>query len=579
MRIASTSKPRRVLRHLAAIGSVAALILMVPAAQALGSSQAGLAGNPAVVAPALATDTPTVLPTDTPLPPPTDTPLPPPTDTPTPLPTLPPTPPPTLPPTPPPTPRPTLPPTPPPTPTDTPTATPTDTPTPLPTLPPTPPPTDAPTPFIPTPPPPTFPGATPKPAGPKDLTTTISIELPSASVLGAPVTVVAVLKDSKGAAVAGKHLSLFLDTQSLTGAQTDASGRASFVIPAKNLTLASSYAVGILFSGAHGLGGSVAAANMSVLDAAIQIRTVPPLPQVSFALGAVTATTGPDGVAALPIPQSGPYQLSADLNADNSASATVKASFLRWVDNVTTPERTINVAGPATYTVVLRLAYRAKIDYVDQNGQPVDPTLIEEARFSPTSGGGDVVVNSQAGAATVWWTAAETAQVGQVATATPVIYRAMSVKVHGAETITPGEQTWAPTEDGVWTIKLSLFSVSVGARDALLGSRISGQVRLTYPDGSHIDRPIGPNGIATFNALPGATYKVEIDSVAVPVSMQLAVPRFGSATLTAVTFGDVGIGAGLALVIMSLLALVLRSRLIKRRISRLGPADAVPEAG
>jgi hypothetical protein len=377
--------------------------------------------------------------------------------------------------------------------------------------------------------------------------------------------------------VSAKHLSFFLDLQPLVGAQTDISGRATIVIPAKDLTLATTYGVGVLFTGAHGFGGSGASANMAVLDAAIQIRTVPPLPAVSFALGAFTAVTGPDGVAALPVPQSGPYPLSTDLNPGNSPTATVKASFLRWLDNVATPDRTIDVAGPATYTVVLRLAYRTTIDYVDQNGKPVDPTLVDEARFTPDNGAGDVVVNSQAGAGNVWWTAAVTSQVGGVVTATPVTYRAVSVQVHGAETINPGEQTWTPTEGGIWTIKLSLYSVSVQTRDALFGGPISGQVRLTYPDGSHVDRPIGSGGIATFDALPKGNYKLTVNS-AMSASINVTVPRALVPTLIAVTFTDVGLGLGLALAAaMALMALVLR-RLTKPRIG-LDPVDAVPQAG
>jgi hypothetical protein len=390
---------------------------------------------------------------------------------------------------------------------------------------------------------------------------------------------VAILKDEKGAPVSAKHLSFFLDLQPLSGAQTDISGRATIVIPAKDLILASTYDVGAEFSGAHGFGGSTASANMSVLDAAIQIRTVPALPEVSFALGALTAVTGPDGVAALPVPQSGPYPLSTDLNPSNSPTATVKASFLRWLDNVATPDRTIDVAGPATYTVVLRLAYRATIDYVDQNGQPVDPTLVDEARFSSDNGAGDVVVNSQAGAGNVWWTAAVTNQAGGVVTATPVTYTAVSVKVHGAETVAPGAQTWTPTEGGIWTIKLSLYSVSVLTRDAFFGGPISGLVRLTYPDGSHIDRPIGSGGVATFNALPKGTYKLSAVSAVLPASIDVAVPKPLQPTLMALTSTDLGATLGLLLGVAVLLGLGLRSRLRKPRIARLDSTDAVPEAG
>ncbi len=349
------------------------------------------------------------------------------------------------------------------------------------------------------------------------------------------------------------------------------------MIASRDLANSGSYTIGAVFAGSHGFVGSVASAAMTVLDAAIQIRTVPALPNVAFVLGALNAVTGPDGVAALPVPQSGPYQLSTDLNPDNAADPTVKASFQRWVDGVSTPNRTIQVEGPATYTAVLRLAYRATIKYVDQSDQPVDPTIVDEAQFSSSAGGGDVVVNSQTGADNVWWTAAVTSQTGQAATATPVVYRVMSVKVHGAETVKSGEQSWTPTEGGVWIIKLTLFSISVQARDSLFGGPLSGQVRLTYPDGSYIDQPIS-DGVATFDGLPAGVYKVETSAGFLPVYGTISLSRPEVDTLTAVTFTDLGLGAGLFLAVLGLLALAVRTRVVRRRVGRRDPAGMIPSS-
>ena len=281
----------------------------------------------------------------------------------------------------------------------------------------------------------------------------------------------------------GERLSLLLDGNQVRGDKTDPPGRSRSSIAAKDLTEARSYAVEVTFGGARGLAASSATATLTILAAAIQIRTVPALPNLRVTLGTETALTGPDGVAALPVPKTGAYQLTVDLNPDNSATATIKASFVRWLDNVYTANRTIDVVGPATYVMGVRVAYRATIQYVDLNNQPVDPTIISQAKFSTGTGTDDIVLNSQTGAKDVWWTAASAVRFSTALTASPTTYRALSVTIHGAEVVNRGQQAWTPTQNGVWTIQLLLYSMTVQTRDALFGTPVGGQLKLTYPDG------------------------------------------------------------------------------------------------
>jgi hypothetical protein len=143
------------------------------------------------------------------------------------------------------------------------------------------------------------------------------VEIPTGSVIGKDVVVVAILKDRFGTPVPSQHLSLFLDGQEIHSALTDTNGQVSFTVQGKKLEQARNYAVGVLFGGSHGWAGSTAKDTLTILTAAIQIVTVPPLPGLRFTLGSASALTGPDGVAALPVPQSGIYQLSSDLNGSS----------------------------------------------------------------------------------------------------------------------------------------------------------------------------------------------------------------------------------------------------------------------
>jgi hypothetical protein len=401
------------------------------------------------------------------------------------------------------------------------------------------------------------------------LPTAMTIEVPSGSVIGSDVAV-GVLLRTKGGIALSEHVSLTLDGAAVRSDKTDTTGKVSLVIPAKDLPEARAYSVQVVFAGAHGLAPSTATATLTILSAAIQFDTVPPLPNIRFALGTETAITGPDGVAALPVPKAGTYQLTSDLNPDTSATATVKASFVRWLDNVYSANRTINVTGPATYTMGLRIAFRASIKYVDLDNKPIAPALIDQAQFSTGTGADDIVLNSQVSASQVWWAASSAVRYSTQLQASAITYRALSVKIHGADVVNRGQQAWTPTENGVWTIQLLLYSLTVQTRDALFGTPVSGTLSLSYPDGLTIEQPVGGDGRVSFANLPRGQYKLSLRPVAISAPTPVALSKGQESTLRVVTYQDVGVVVG-GLLIFGVIVVgrwVILSRRIKRRSRR-----------
>ena len=407
----------------------------------------------------------------------------------------------------------------------------------------------------------------PKPTVTKGVATQISLEVPTGGIIGKDVTVVAVLRDRAGGRIAGEHLGLFLDGAQIHSAITDSHGTISFTILGKKLEQARAYEVGILFGGSHGWAGSTTRATLTILNAAIQIVTVPAMPGLRFTLGDAAAVTGPDGVAALPVPVFGSYQLTADLNP-TGGDPSIKASFVRWLDDVFTANRTITVTGAATYTIGLRVAYRASIKFVDLNNQPVDPTLIEQAQFSNGTGIDDVVLNQQTGAQDVWWTASSTIRASGQLIPSPATYRALSVMIHGAEVINRGQQSWTPTQNGTWTIQVLLYGMTVQTRDALFGSPVSGKLLLTYPDGFVTTQPVGSDGTVTFSDLPRGQYQLKLETSALSPPTPVALSKPQSATLRVITYRDIGLVVGGLLAVTFLLALIGRWSLIKGRSRR-----------
>ena len=397
--------------------------------------------------------------------------------------------------------------------------------------------------------------------------TDVALQVPTGSILGNDVTVTATLRTRAGKVVGGQHLSLLLDGIQVRSDKADANGKLVFVIPARNLVEARAYNVVVTFGGAHGLAASSATATLTILAAAIQIHTVPALPNLRFTLGTETALTGADGVAALPVPKKGAYTLTADLNPDNSPTSTIKASFVRWIDNVYLANRTIDVTGPASYTMGLRVAYRASIKFVDLNNRPVDPTLVEQAQFSTGTGTDDIVLNSQTGANDVWWTSASAVRVSAQLSASAITYRVISVKIHGAEVVNRGQQAWTPTQNGVWTIQLLLYSMTVQTRDALLGTPVIGQLKLTYPDGVLVQQQVDSAGRITFTNLPRGQYQLSLGSVAYSPPTPVALSRAQETTLRVVSFLDVALVVGLILLVGFVVVgrWVVLSRRIRRR--------------
>jgi hypothetical protein len=400
-----------------------------------------------------------------------------------------------------------------------------------------------------------------------EVATVVTAEVPTGSVVGKNVVVGAILKDRSGNRLAGEHLALFIEGVQLQSQATDAIGLASFTILGKKLDQARPYRLTVVYGGGHGFLPSTVNVTLTILAAAIQIQTVPPLPGLRFTLGTSSALTGPDGVAALPVPQAGSYELTSDLNPSTSADATVKASFVRWLDSVFTANRTIDVTGPATYVMGLTVAYRADIKYVDLNNQPVDSALISQAQFSTGTGTNDVVLNSQTKTTDVWWTAATTIRVSNQLLPSPITYRALSVKMHGAEVVNRGQQSWTPTENGTWTVQVLLYGMTVQTQDALLGGTVSGQIQLTYPNGEVTTKSVGADGSVSFDNLPRGQYKLSLGSSLTPPT-QVTLSRPQSATLRVITYVDIGLVLGFGLAVVVMLVLIGRWSIVTRRLRR-----------
>ena len=418
---------------------------------------------------------------------------------------------------------------------------------------------------------------TPKSPPPAPVATSMTIQAPSETEVGQDTAVTATLR-SRGRPLPGAYVVINVQGSQLKSGLTDAGGRFVYAIPGRKLASQGQYLIQAEYMGAHLLAPSSAQATMNVVPAAIQVQSVPPVSGLVLDLGGISSTTGPDGIATWPIPQNGPYKLSADLNP--SKSATVRTSFVGWADGVSTLERTISVSGPAKYYMGLRVAYLDTIGYQDLAGNPVNPSLVGQATI--VSQDGTVIVINPQTQSTFWSTAVTAVPVPNseppALAASTVKYRVASVKVHGIEALAPGNQPiWTPDE-GFASAKLALYELTVRTTDQVTGGPASGNIHLTWSDGTISTLP-AQNGTAVFAGLPAAEYEVRRGDGPGPLSGAQTVKVFATETdlLPVLTENDVvmaviGAVSILCLLLAGLLIVGTRRRNGAMRHAAPGPA-------
>jgi hypothetical protein len=390
------------------------------------------------------------------------------------------------------------------------------------------------------------------------LRTGIAVQIPSGGEVGQDVNVVAILRDSYGRKPAGQRLQLLLDGAQIKSADTDSGGQVAFTIPGRKLNGARSYVVMVNFSGSHGYLPSSAQSTLTVLAAAVQIATVPAVAGLSFSLAGSTALTGPDGVADLPVPISGTYPVTANLNPDESGATPLRVSFISWADGVPTANRNLSIDGPARFVIGVRVAYPIDVEYVDMSGRPVDSSLVEQATLL-ASDGTEATLDPQHEPDGYWLTGSMAEQTygpeGPRGLAPGAVhYSPTSVKVHGVEALAPGQEDWTPAANSTWTIKLRLYDLTVTTRDAFFGSPTSDRVVLTWADGSTSSASVGADGTASFGYLPEGKYLLTASTAAISASSYVALAGAQNATLRVVTMVDVMVVGAAVLVLLTLVA-------------------------
>ena len=122
---------------------------------------------------------------------------------------------------------------------------------------------------------------------------------------------------------------------------------------------------------------------MTVTPALITVQTVPAVDGIPMNLGTQRVLTQ-KGIATFQVSRAGSYVLSPDVSALDQSE--MRAGFVRWADNVYTPERPIVVVGDEILVLGLQLAYRGSFRFVNSAGNEIPASSIQSITLTSTGG-------------------------------------------------------------------------------------------------------------------------------------------------------------------------------------------------
>ncbi|MCW2622826.1 MAG: hypothetical protein JWL64_2428 [Frankiales bacterium] len=295
--------------------------------------------------------------------------------------------------------------------------------------------------------------------------------------------------------------------------------------------------------------------TLAAVSGTVQIATVPATPGVQFLIDGASTVTGPDGNASMQVADLNQVQTGLQLGAPEAGLLEVS---LRKV----APG---GPHGPGVRTLVagLGLTRPVAIRFVDSGGRPVPAERITSIDVESDTGTRTLAGSDLAEPVPLLTTAA--ALVENVWDARPVRHTLMSVKVDGSEAVFAGQQSFRSVTADTWIVRLAVFRVTVTARDALFGKRLSSQLVVTRPDGTSYRSRVAASGSAV--ALPVTArgkYALEFAAATLGAKSAVQISRDDNIDVRLVTPLDVAV-VGAALVLLLAGAVGTGVRLGRRR--------------
>jgi hypothetical protein len=308
----------------------------------------------------------------------------------------------------------------------------------------------------------------------------ITLSVPSVIKAGREIEVDATLAGG-GFLRADAGLHFIIDNVERRMVRTDASGVAHFRL--RGVLAAGVHRLVVSYAGTRQYSYSEparATATFEVAPLIITIQTVPLVPGVTLTLdGAKGYVTDAAGQTLIGVTRAGLHSLAVTLPASDETS---RITFVRWSDDSWKPSRVIRVVQDVSISVGLRAAYLTPIEFVGLDNSPLDQTRVSDVVIS---GPNAEVIQLQYPFDPIWlqtpMPAKHSGEGGLHITPTP--YSVSQAKYARLNVASTGQQRFTPAPGQTWSIHLLLFTLSLGAKDALFGTTLYNSIKLVGPTG------------------------------------------------------------------------------------------------
>ncbi|GAA1502260.1 hypothetical protein GCM10009740_38640 [Terrabacter terrae] len=302
------------------------------------------------------------------------------------------------------------------------------------------------------------------------------------------------------------------------------------------------------------------------LSAAVNIVTVPAVPGAAFVFDGRLVTTDKQGIAHIIVP-AGTHGHTLTVKTTHTQRAGGDYSFARWwrTGNHTQDyERTLTglrVRKNLTIKAAYRASFTVRYGFADPAKRPVPRSRVATVEFRGDNG----QTVTATGGGTVRLLGIRPVNSSGTLVAKEIKYTVQRVQVDGSNVVRVNQQPFVPSQRQTVTISLLLLGAHFRTRDFLFGSPVGTTVVLTYPDRSTKRFPLDALGEADVAGLARGNYTVSVEAPGIAFTRPVALSRNQYVDLPVVTYRDLGVVGGMAVLVLGSLMALKRVRVRSRR--------------
>jgi hypothetical protein len=324
--------------------------------------------------------------------------------------------------------------------------------------------------------------------------------------VGAPIDVEVGLFGNNDRPLANNVIEIYLDGEYLRRSRTDENGLATIRV-SRDLSLGN-YEITVRFVGTRDYLESEVKLPITVRPIYLTIQTVPPLEGIEFQLAEAQLESNSEGLVRFEITTPGTYNLAALLEPHTQISPDTRVTFARWVDEIFTPQRTIEITRSDMHIQIgFFLSHAIQTHFIDLAGEPIDWSRVSSITLKSSSAAHRTIEKNEP----YWLQSNRILRQRTGIFPTEVLWSVESVMLDGSNVVNRYQQRFLVKPNDDWEIQLLVYQARITSKDTLFGRSIGTGVSLTLPDGSVEQYPFDDQGELYVYDMARGQYKMQVD--------------------------------------------------------------------